>query len=208
MSAPSHLEKIGIIILAAGESKRFDYFPKQLLELNGKTLIRSAVSNALNSAADLVCVVLGANAGQIGPEIEDLPVETVVNEDWGAGMASSLQRGLRRLLEIEPDLGGVGMILCDQPLIDPKIIDQLIASFRPGSPLIVASEYAETLGVPAIFSCQIFDELLNLKAGENAKKIILRDLTRITRIPVPQAAYDIDSKEDLQQFLEKFNPPV
>ena len=39
-------EKIGIIILAAGESKRLGQ-PKQLLKFEGKTLIRRAVEIAL-----------------------------------------------------------------------------------------------------------------------------------------------------------------
>lgn len=194
-------KKIGVIILAAGESKRLDYFPKQLLKFNGKTLLRNAVENALNSTADLVCVVLGANAEKLKPEIQDLQVETVINENWADGMASSLQNGLRKLLEIEPDLDAVCITLCDQPLINSEIINQLIDKFSTGKSLIIASEYTETVGVPAIFASSLFNELLALKSSEGAKKIILKHPESVQQISVPEAAFDIDTKEDFENLL-------
>lgn len=189
-----------MIVLAAGEGKRFGQFPKQLLEFRGKTLLQNAVENALSLSIDKVCVVLGANAKRLKSEIEDLPIEIVINENWADGMASSLQKGLRKLLEIEPKLVAVCVTLCDQPLIDSRIINQLVADFQNENSLIVASEYAETIGVPAVFSCEIFDELLNLKSSEGAKKVILKHFETIKKISVPQAAFDIDSQEDFENL--------
>ncbi len=195
-------KSIGIIILAAGEAKRFDYFPKQLLKFNDKTLIQNAVESALNSETDLVCVVLGANAEKINAEIENLSIEIVINENWQSGMASSLQKGLQKLLEINPNLSAVLVQLCDQPLITTQILNQLINSFKNSKSLIVASEYEETIGVPAIFEKSLFDELLKLKSSEGAKKVILKHLDSVKKISIPEAALDIDTNKDFTDFLD------
>ena len=197
--------KIGIIILAAGESKRLDYFPKQLLKFNQKSLLRHAVENALNSSAALVCLVLGANSEKLKTEIEDLPIEIVINENWEEGMASSLQKGLKKLLELETNLEAVCVTLCDQPLINSTIINQLIHVFNSVNSPIVASEYAQTIGVPAIFGSLMFDELLSLKSSEGAKKIIMRNLSSVIKFSLPEAAFDIDTKEDFESFLATQN---
>lgn len=194
----------GIIILAAGEAKRFDYFPKQLLEFNGKTLIQNAVENAVNSEAELVCVVLGANAEKINSEIENPQIEIVFNENWQSGMASSLQKGLRKLLEVDSNLSAVLVQLCDQPLITTKILNQLIHKFQQENHLIVASEYEETIGVPAIFEKSLFNELLELKSTEGAKKVILKHLDSVKQISIPEAALDIDTDKDFTTFLMKY----
>jgi molybdenum cofactor cytidylyltransferase len=198
-------KKIGLVILAAGESSRLGFYPKQLLEFKGKTLIRHAAENALSSKADLVSVVLGAQAESLKDGIEDLAVEIVINENWPDGMASSLQKGLHKLLAIEPDLSALCITLCDQPLVDSGIIDRLIETFQTGDSLIVASAYAETSGVPAVFSSRLFDELLALESSQGAKKVIVKHLDRVKKIPVPEAFYDIDTRQDFAEFLEK-NP--
>ena len=187
------------MVLAAGESKRLDYYPKQLLKFKGKTLIRHAAQNAVQTEAVLICVVLGANAEQIKAEIEDLPVEIVVNESWADGMGSSLKTGLNKLLEINPRLEAVCVMLCDQPLVN---CDRLIKAFQTNSLPIAASEYQNTLGVPAVFAASLFDELLQLKPDEGAKKVILKHLASVNRVTVPEAAYDIDTKEDFESLPE------
>lgn len=199
-------KSIGIIILAAGEAKRFDYFPKQLLKFNDKTLIRRATETALSSNADYVCVVLGANAEKINTKIENLSIEITINENWQSGMASSLQKGLQKLLEIEPNLSAVLVQLCDQPLITTEILNQLINSFKTENSLIIASEYSETIGVPAIFDKSLFDELLNLKSSEGAKKIIVKHFDSVKRIKIPEASLDIDTNKDFTEFLETKKP--
>jgi molybdenum cofactor cytidylyltransferase len=195
--------KIGLIVLAAGESQRLDYFPKQLLEFNGKTLLRNAVENALSSNADSVCIVLGANSEKLIAEIEDLQIEIVINENWADGMASSLQKGLQKLIEIEANLDAVCITLGDQPLINSRIINQLIHTFQTDNFPLVASEYAETIGVPAIFASSLFAELMSLESSQGAKKIMMKHLDSIKRIPTPEAAFDIDTRQDFDSFLER-----
>lgn len=195
---------LGLILLAAGESKRFNGFPKQILRFQGKSLLRRTAEAALNSSADLVCVVLGANAEKVKTEIEDLPLAVCVNEKPADGMASSLKKGLKNLLEIEPELKAAGVVLADQPLVSAENLQHLIDIFQSEKPLIAASKYGKTIGVPAIFSRIFFDEILALKSSAGAKKIILQNLASVRKIPLPEAAFDIDTPSDYEKLLKKF----
>ena len=69
----------------------------------------------------------------------------------------------------------------------------------------MASEYAETIGVPALFSHLIFDELLNLSTENGAKKIIKKHLASVISISVPEAEIDIDTTDDYEKAILLFN---
>ena len=193
---------IGIIILAAGASKRFGK-PKQLLEFEEQTLLERIAENAIQTGLETV-VVLGANAEKIGKSIENLSVETVINEDWQSGMSSSLVEGLRKMLEIKNDLQAVIILLCDQPLIGKNTILKLIETQKSTNQMIVASRYAETIGVPALFMQEVFDELLNLNKEIGAKSIIEKYAeTDLATISVPEAEFDIDTEKDFERLKTK-----
>ncbi len=187
-----------VLVLAAGEARRFDYFPKQLLEFEGKTLIRRAVESALGSPAEVVCVVLGANADRIKAEIDDLPVLIVVNENWSGGMGSSIRCGLETLLEKVPQLESVAITLADQPLIGSEILERLFAASEESG--ISAAEYAGTFGVPAVFARNFLDELLTLEPSQGAKQVIKEHIRETTLINLLGAGTDIDTPDDFRSL--------
>ena len=100
MSAPASVRGGGVagVILAAGSSSRLGT-PKQLLRYRGETLLHRAVRLALAAGLEPVHVVLGCNASAVGAALEELRgrVTAVVNEEWQAGMGSSLARGIASL---------------------------------------------------------------------------------------------------------------
>ena len=191
--------QFGIIILAAGASSRLGT-PKQLLKFQGKTLLRRAVDAAIETNFKTV-VVLGANFEAIKAEIEDLEIEICFNENWQDGMSSSLKTGLHKLLEIAPNLSAVIVSLCDQPFVNSKVFTDLAETYKKTNAPIVACEYGQTVGVPALFSSSVFDELLNLSSENGAKTIIKKHLSQTKKISVPQAEIDIDTHEDYQKIL-------
>lgn len=195
-----HPSKIGLILLAAGASRRMKNRPKQLLKFRGKTLLRHAAQTALSSRCRPICVVLGANAEKLQVEIADLPVAIVINKSWTNGIASSLQAGLEKLLEIAPDISAVCVMLADQPLINAPTINRLFEMFERGENLIAACEYAETIGVPAILARSLFDEVMSLEGDAGAKKIIRKHIESVGKLLVPEAALDIDSQPDYERL--------
>ncbi|NNE97858.1 MAG: nucleotidyltransferase family protein, partial [Pyrinomonadaceae bacterium] len=143
-------------------------------------------------------VVLGANAAEISGSIGDLQVETLLNEDWELGMSTSIKKGLEHLLVLDPGLRAVILLLCDQPFVTKNTISRLVETRRASGKLIVASEYSDTFGTPALFSREVFKELLALTGDRGAKNLINDKKNKnVSFIASPEAAFDIDTKEDL-----------
>lgn len=71
---------VGLLLLAAGASRRLGGEPKQLLNYEGENLLRRAARTALASGCRPIIVVTGAHRERIEAEIADLPVEIVFNE--------------------------------------------------------------------------------------------------------------------------------
>lgn len=196
-------KKIAIVILAAGGSGRFGK-PKQLLRFEGKTLIRRVVEAALNSKADSILAVLGSNFDLLQKELEDLNCVFETNNNWKEGLSASIKSGLEKTLENEPEISAVIFALCDQPFIKSEHFDQLIEKFLETRKPIVASFYKEITGVPALFSKEFFPALMNLEGDGGAREIINKNPDFVEKIFLPEAAFDIDTKEnfeDLKNFL-------
>jgi molybdenum cofactor cytidylyltransferase len=194
-------DKTGIVILAAGASSRMGS-PKQLLFYKGKTLLRHAIDEAVNTNADCVVVVVGANAALYLHEIDVTRVAVVENKEWQNGMASSLIVGLEMLLKQGPQIEGVIFMLCDQPFVSSAVLNDLMKRYTETNKPIVVSNYGETTGPPAFFHQSFFDELMKLKGDEGAKKIIKHHQDEMETILFPQGRIDIDSSEDYESLAE------
>jgi molybdenum cofactor cytidylyltransferase len=190
---------VGLIILAAGASTRMGT-PKQLLLYQGRSFVRHIAEVAIASVCQPIAVVLGANAKRIKPEITHLPVHVVENQQWAEGMSSSLRVGLKALLTVTQNLEAVAIALCDQPFVSSPMLDQIVEAYHFTGQAIIASEYAGTLGVPALFSHTLFSELLALKNTEGAKQIIRKHIQEVFSVPFPEGAIDIDTPKDYEQF--------
>ena len=176
--------------------------PKQLLKFKGKTLLQLAERTATASVCGLRVAVLGANAEILQDELHGFDLEIVYNEDWKTGMSSSIKAGLNKLLEINNALKAVVIMVCDQPFLTPKIINNLIEKYIETDALIAASKYAETLGVPALFDEKLFDELKNLNEKSGAKSLIKKFKDKTISIDFPAGKFDIDTPEDYSKLLE------
>jgi molybdenum cofactor cytidylyltransferase len=190
--------KSGIILLAAGSSSRLGR-PKQLIEFQGKKLIQRSIEFCQKSQANSLVVVLGWNPELIKTGFDSEYIPFVTNENWEEGMASSMQAGLRFLMEKElPDQ--VILMLCDQPFATSEVLNSLILEKKNSGKGIVACRYSDTLGVPAIFDQAYFGELLGLKGSDGAKKVILKYKTDVFVVDFPLGAVDLDTEADLIQL--------
>lgn len=191
---------VGLILLAAGASRRMAGKSKQLLVYEGETLIRRAVNTALASICRPIIVVTGAHREKVEAEIADLPLEIVFNKDWDTGMASSIRSGINHLIATAETCAAV-VILCDQPLVDSAVIDRLITAYRKTAPSLVAGKYNGLHGVPAIFDKRLYPSLLALTGLRGAKNVILDHSADLAEIPIPAAAFDIDTLADYQRLV-------
>jgi molybdenum cofactor cytidylyltransferase len=190
---------IGIIVLAAGASTRMGQ-SKQLLPVNGEPLLIRSIAAALDSTAQKITVVLGANEKEHRTLIDDLNTGVVYNEHWQKGMGSSIKAGLKSLLALNASLTGIVVLVCDQPLLTSDHINRLIAMHVQTLKPIVASAYAGTTGVPVFFHSTCFKQLLSLKDEQGAKKVIQENAGNVVTIDFPQGEIDIDTPDDYNNF--------
>lgn len=189
---------LGAMLLAAGGSSRLGR-TKQLLKFEGETLLRRATRSLADSVYFPVVVVLGAENDSSLSEIDGLAVYNLINESWADGMSSSIRQGLERLFEIEPKLDGVLITLCDQPKISTEMLNRFADKFAETNTAVIAASYDRILGVPALFSRNVFGELLSLTGDKGARQII-RDRKDVIGLDLPEAAIDIDTKIDAERF--------
>ena len=185
---------VGMVLLAAGGSSRLGQ-PKQLLRHQGTALVRRAAEAAV--AVGPVVVVLGARREDIAAELHGLTVRCVDNPDWALGQGSSLRVGLRAL---PPDVDGAVLMLCDQLRVDAAHLRALVATFERTHAPIIASAYAGTRGVPALFARALFPELGALPPTDGARKLIARDPSRVVEVPLPGGEEDVDTVQDLSRL--------
>jgi molybdenum cofactor cytidylyltransferase len=196
-------DSIGIILLAAGASARLGE-PKQLLRFQGETLLRRTAKIAL-AVSKRVVVTLGARIEITRKEIADLRVEIVENKDWKTGMSGSIKIGLRQLLTDAKELRAVIVMVCDQPFVNTVTLEKAIETFEETKALIVASEYQNSLGVPALFRQNLFPDLLALDAQNGAKQLIKKYRAQTAVVSFPEGAFDIDTPTDYENLMKNFN---
>jgi molybdenum cofactor cytidylyltransferase len=198
------MEKIGAIILAAGGSSRLGQ-PKQLLRFRNQTLLRRMVDAATTGGCSPVTVVVGAARERVLAELAETKEFLVENETWQRGIGNSIRAGLRGLLGAYPDVEAVILLVCDQPFVDANILSGLRAKNAETKKPIVASRYAQTLGIPALFTRDYFDELFMLDDDTGAKQVILSHRNDVAECLFPEGAIDIDTAADYERLVRQ-NP--
>lgn len=190
-----------MIVLAAGGSTRLGK-PKQLLPYKGVSLLQHAVKEAIGTTLTPVIVVAGSNAALIKNELTSMAVDLVENSNWQSGMASSIVTGLNFLLSRYPEVDGVIFLMSDQPFVNATLLNELLLVHRKTTKPMVASSYNKMMGVPALFSKNIFPQLLQLTGDTGARKILQKFCHEVAIVPFPQGGIDIDTAEDYQNLLK------
>jgi molybdenum cofactor cytidylyltransferase len=144
--------------------------------------------------------VVGDARDCIETELSGTPAVIVENAEWRRGLGTSIRRGLSQLVSSQPKLGAVVLLACDQPFVDASIITSLMAARQNSGKPMVASSYASTLGVPALFDHSCFESLLALPDDSGAKGLIASRPADVAQIEFEQGAADIDTPADFEQL--------
>jgi len=198
-----HKNEIGIVILAAGNSSRLGQ-PKQLLGYKDSTLLKNTIAEASFVPAVKIIVVTGANHQLIEEELDPSKIKISFNPDWESGMSSSIVNGLHKLLNLYPNCENCIFAVCDQPYVSSLIFENLIQEHHKTGKGIVASAYSETLGTPVLFNKKYFNELLELKGQEGAKKIINKFSEDTASVLFKNGNIDIDTEDDYNKLISEF----
>lgn len=192
---------IGIIILAAGASRRMGT-PKQTLQVEkGKGLLIKTIETALATSLQPVIVVVGANKTKVVPELAGLPVTIVDNAFWAEGMATSIKIGLAGLFMTEPKLDGVLMLVCDQPYLTTKILEEMVVTYGESGKKAVACRYEKSWGVPVLIGRELLGEIIEIEGDHGAKSFLKNHREDVAFVDFPKGNIDLDTPEEYATFL-------
>ncbi|HEY7433269.1 MAG TPA: nucleotidyltransferase family protein [Streptosporangiaceae bacterium] len=187
-------EQVAGVLLAAGQGKRLGT-PKALVEIGGQRLVDRGVALLAGGGASPVVVVTGAATVAV------TGAATVHNPDWATGMGSSLAAGLRAL----PVSSAAAVIaLVDQPLIGAAAVERLIAAFRAGAGVAVAT-YGGSLRNPVLLARQHWPQVLAAAVGDAGARGFLRAHPElVTRVECGDTGSpdDVDTPEDLARVSQ------
>jgi molybdenum cofactor cytidylyltransferase len=193
---------VAAIILAAGRSSRMGSH-KLLLPYRGRPMVSWILAAACASQADPVIVVLGHEAEQVEAALQaDGAFEIVRNPRYAEGMSTSLKAGLAAAPQ---EADGALILLGDQPLITPEIIDAMIAESASAPEAIIAASYRGRRGNPVLFPRRYFAELEAISGDEGGRSVLARapDRVRLLEIDDALAGRDIDTPQEYQALVSE-----
>ena len=198
MSPGDSEPRIAAIVLAAGAASRMGRL-KQLLPYRGRTLVRHAVEQAHQAGFAPIIVVVGAESDDVIAAVQGSPAVVAENSDWQLGMGSSISCGMGRLAQVAPEATAVAILLADQPLVSAKHLHGMQAVLSKDYSA-VGAEYNGTLGVPALFSREIFPQLTAMPSNAGAKQLLHSLGPQVNPYPLSEAGADVDTPDDYEQL--------
>ncbi len=195
-------QTVAAIILAAGRSSRMGSH-KLLLPYRGRPMVSWVLAAACASQADPVIVVLGHEAERVEGALQaDGAFLTVRNPRYAEGMSTSLKVGLAAAPQ---EAAGALILLGDQPLITPQIIDAMIAESARAPEAIVAASYRGRRGNPVLFPRRYFAELEAISGDEGGRSVLARARERVRLLEIDDAlaGRDIDTPQEYQALVSE-----
>jgi len=188
---------IPALILAAGNSGRLGK-PKQLLEINGKTLLAHIIDAVITTGLFELSIVLGAYQEEIEKTIDNDDIKIVHNSDWSKGIGTSIKVGMNSIINNKPE--AVLILSSDQPLINSAYINRMYGHFFHSDYGIIASGYGGAYGIPVLFRKKYFNEIMDIGEKSGCRGIISNNLDDTCLLDCPEGEYDIDTQEDFQNI--------
>ncbi|WP_117235500.1 nucleotidyltransferase family protein [Vibrio maerlii] len=192
--------KVAIMIMAAGESRRFSRCKLLAAVSSTETLLSRTVTSALTSDIGDVYIITGRwhedvqkyqQAGYLTGS------STLHCSSWQHGLGSSIAFGVRKLAA---SYDAILITLADQIDIDAMQLQSLITAYKGG---VVCAKYAGKRGVPALFPKEHFESLKSLSGDVGAKKLLNEGICSIEEVELSSASIDIDTVEELSLWKQR-----
>ncbi len=196
MTAGKQKRRIFAAVLAAGSATRFGS-TKQLATLNGVPLVQRATNVAAAACKDRLVLVLGHDWQAVRDACNPCQGFLIVNEGYADGLGSSIAAATRSVRHVAK---GIIVLLADQALISAEHVQALCEAWSGADDEIVATAYADTFGVPALFPRGCFDELAALQGDAGARRLMTDERFHLKKVVFEAAAVDIDTPDDLRRI--------
>jgi molybdenum cofactor cytidylyltransferase len=182
------------IVLAAGASSRFKS-TKAVAELRGRPLLQHVLDVAAVPGFAEVVVVLGHGAGEIEDRIRWGRERRVLNPDPDAGLSSSLRVGLDSL---SPGIQAALILLGDQPLVRPDVLESILGGFVSEARPIVVPRYHDGGGPnPLLIHRSAWPLAGEARADRGLGPVVREHPDLVVEIDVEGSNPDVDTQQDL-----------
>ncbi len=189
------------VILAAGESRRMKE-QKLVMKYGESSIIETVVQKNLDSKVNGVMVVLGADHEEVAARIKCLNAGTIINKEYNRGMFSSVRKGIAAL---PPEADAAVISLGDQPMINSRIINDLIDLKTGSSKGIILPVYKGKRGHPVLIGRKYFKEIAGMPDSATLRDVITGHHDDIAELQVESddILRDIDTREQYNNELMK-----
>jgi molybdenum cofactor cytidylyltransferase len=189
-----------VVILAAGRAQRMGR-AKQLLKIDGESLIARAVRTAFAANPARVVVVTGAYQAEVEAALAQAVdehagrLQLVHNAAFEQGQATSIQAGLAAL----PQSCEAALFMpVDQPFVPPLLLRRLVQAWRAGAPLAGPVIEGKLRGAPAIFARALWPELAAVEGDMGGRAVVQAYAQQAAGIDAqPGWLVDLDTPADL-----------
>jgi molybdenum cofactor cytidylyltransferase len=200
------------LILAAGESSRMgshkallSWPPSAAGQSTSNDTFLSAAIRSLSMATEFVLVVVGKNEPALAPIIFGQGASLVVNPDPGRGQFSSLQIGLREVLNHGRDAAMITLV--DRPPVSATTVQTLRDAFEAADQTIwaVVPEFSGKHGHPYLVGREMMEAFLRVPDTSMAREIEHDHQAHIQyfRVDDPMVALNINTPEDYAALLAR-----
>jgi molybdenum cofactor cytidylyltransferase len=193
------------VILAAGDSSRMGrdkallpWPPPATGQAASSDTFLSAAIHSLSEATDFVLVVVGNNEPALAPIVYAQGASVVANPDPSRGQFSSLQVGLREVLNRGRDAAMVTLV--DRPPVKGDTVQKLRDAFEAAgqSKWAVVPEFGGKHGHPYLIGREMMEAFLKVPATSIARDVEHANQAHIQYVEVddPFVAMNINTPED------------
>jgi CTP:molybdopterin cytidylyltransferase MocA len=176
------LETVAVVVLAAGEGRRFGAV-KQLHPVEGRPMLELVLDAVVSSGIECRLVVLGAHAEAILAGIELHGARPVISDRWSEGQAASLNAAL---LALPDEVTEAVVVLGDGPGLSPEAIRRVLAAGGG----VRAADYGAGRSHPVVLPREVWHDLAS--SGETPGRALAVTLVDCTDLPPPG---DVDTPQ-------------
>jgi CTP:molybdopterin cytidylyltransferase MocA len=191
--------KVVAIVLAAGEGRRMGG-PKALLPMGSLSCLAHACDLLARPGVAAVVAVIGAEAARVRTEAglsEDVTI--VENEEWQAGMLSSVWRGLDAADALEAE--SVLLHPVDHPLVAPPTVDRVVGALDGGA-FVAVPTYGGRRGHPGGFGREALGALREASPDSGARGVLAAHPQRVVHVPGdPGCVLGVDTPEQYERHI-------
>ena len=183
---------VGVLVLAAGRSRRFGSDKRQALLPDGRRVL-NALLEQINKSGLPVLLCLDENDDDLAFEMAGRNIPYYRCHRAGEGMGGTLAESVSHI----PSWDGLLVTLADMPWVKPSTYTTIAQQLKPEK--ICVPSHNGSCGHPVGFGKQFFPELAELGGDSGARYLLTKHRANVQEISLcdPAILRDIDIPEDL-----------